>query len=312
MPGKIREKIPVALAHISSYEGGELNRGVATLLDAVLTAREVKARRVLVKPNLVTPRDPLAVTDPRFVRAVCVWLLEQGAHVQVGDSPAFGSARKVAERTGLDSALEGLDVEFVELDRPVSVRLPSGISIGVSQKALATDLILNCPKLKAHSQVGITGAVKNFFGCVTGFRKAFAHCRYGDVASMFESLIVELPGILPRSASIVDGITAMDTTGPSKGRPCSLGFAGASKSPFALDTVLCSMLGAPVSMLPIQREAVKRGIHGTSLDHVEFLLEKPENFDFSHFVMPSRLQPLTFNPLRMVKGRLVSLCMRLF
>ncbi len=307
----MHNKISVALLHIPTYEAHELDSGIATLLDAVIPAMS-RACRVLVKPNFVTPRDPLAVTDPRFVRAICLWLLEKGAVVQVGDSPAFGSAFKVARRTGLVRALHGLDVELVELDRPRTVHLPCGINIGVSKKALEADLIVSCPRLKAHSQVGITGAVKNFFGCVTGFRKALAHCRYGDIHRRFESLIVELPHALPRSVSIIDSVTAMDTTGPSKGRPCSLGFAGASISPFALDTAIYSMLNAQVSLLPVHQEAIRHGIHGTELGHIEFPLESPESFDCHAFVMPNQLQPLSFNPVRIVKGRLKSLCTRLF
>jgi len=307
----MRKKIPVALVHIPSYKADDLESGVAALFDAIKPA-VYEGCRVLVKPNLVTPRDPLAVTDPRFVKAVCLWFIARGAVVQVGDSPAFGSAMKVAQRTGLANVLRGIDVKLIELDRPRTVRLACGISTGVSKKALDADLIVNCPRLKAHSQVGVTGAVKNFFGCVTGFRKAFAHCRYGDIGNRFESMIVELADVLPRSVSIIDCITAMDTTGPSGGRACSLGFAGASLSPFALDTALYSMLKAPLSMLPIQNEVVRRGIWGSDIKHAEFSLEPPENFDCSTFTMPVKLQPLSFNPVRMVKGRLKSLCMRLF
>lgn len=47
----------------------------------------------------------------------------------MGDSPAFGTAKRVAIANGLTEAL-----------------------IGISQKALEKDLIINVAKLKAHSQ----------------------------------------------------------------------------------------------------------------------------------------------------------------
>ncbi len=304
-------KIPVALTRVRSYCGNALDHAIACLLTSIDTSVN-KSMRVLVKPNLVSHRDPLGITNPQFIRAVCRWFLEQGASVQVGDSPAFGSALGVAERTGMVRALKGLDIQFVELASPRRVQLPCGISIGISQKALDAELVVNCPKLKAHSQVGITAAVKNFFGCVPGFRKAFAHYLYGDVGNRFESLILEIHQILPPSITILDGIVAMDTTGPTKGRECRLELAGASPSPVALDTVIYSMMNAPTSMLPIHNEACRRNMAGCTMRDITFPLKTPDSFDISHFSMPSKLQPVTFNPIRLLKGRLLSVWMRYF
>lgn len=303
--------IPVALVHIPSYERKMVIEGVCSLLEG-LEFHVPRSSHVLVKPNLITPLDPLAVTTPEFVRAVCTWFIDQGAHVSVGDSPAFGSAFNAAQRTGLFKALKGLDLQFVELDEPRKVLLPSGIMAGISAKALETDFIINCPRLKAHIQMGVTAAVKNLFGCVSGFRKAFAHYRYGDVSNKFESLILDLIHVLPSGISIVDGIVAMDTTGPSGGNRCGLGFAGASTSPVAMDTVIYSMLEVSPAILPLHREAVRRGIRGSSRKHIKFLLDPPGTFDFSEFRAPLMLHPVTFNPLRLLKGRLESLFMRLY
>lgn len=302
--------IPVALANIPSYEKKMVETGVFRLLQE-LEFHIPRSSRILVKPNLVTPRDPLAVTDPEFVRAVCVWCIDHGARVSVGDSPAFGSALKVARRTGLIKALEGLNLKFVELDEPCNIMLPSGLVAGISTKALEADFIVNCPRLKAHVQLGITAAVKNLFGCISGFRKAVAHWKYGDVSNKFEGLILDLIHVLPPGISIVDGIVAMDTTGPSGGNRCMLGFAGASPSPVAMDTAIYSMLGISQTMLPLHREAVRRNIPGCSVEQISFLPDLPDSFDFSKFRMPPTLRPVTFHPLRLLKGRLASLFMRL-
>ncbi|MFO7817096.1 MAG: DUF362 domain-containing protein, partial [Desulfovibrionales bacterium] len=49
-------------------------------------------QRVLVKPNLVAGKNRgLGCTDPRFVYEACRCLIDLGAKVSVGDSPAFGS-----------------------------------------------------------------------------------------------------------------------------------------------------------------------------------------------------------------------------
>ncbi len=303
--------IPVALFRCNSYKALFTDQVFKTLFEAA-GPDSLKNVHVLVKPNLVTPRDPLAASEPDFIGAVCSFLVEMGARVRVGDSPAFGSARRVAIKSGLLDALKGLDVEFSELDKPKKIKLPSGISVGISQKALDADLIINCPRFKAHAQAGITAGVKNFFGCVTGFRKAFAHCKYGDVGTLFETILTEIPAVLPPSFSIVDAITAMDTTGPSGGCPCNLGIIAASASPFAVDTVFYNMLNIPSDLLPVHREALRRELRGTNLNDISFPLERPQDFNLEKFRLPERLQPFTFHPVRLVKGRLKSLYMRFF
>jgi uncharacterized protein (DUF362 family) len=70
----------------------------------------------------------------------------------VGDSPAFGTAKRVATANGLAEALNGLPIEMMNLSRPTKIRLASGISVDISQKALGKDLIINVAKLKAYSQ----------------------------------------------------------------------------------------------------------------------------------------------------------------
>jgi uncharacterized protein (DUF362 family) len=110
------------------------------MLLETIQCRPPRGTRILVKPNLLTPKKALATTHPLVVQAVCEYLLDYGARVSVGDSPAFGTAKKVANANGLAEALNGLPIEIINLSRPTKIRLASGISIGISQKALDTAL----------------------------------------------------------------------------------------------------------------------------------------------------------------------------
>ncbi len=304
------KRIPAAIKRIPSYDFKLLLQSI----DEIFTALQFEVRagaRVLVKPNLVTPRDALAVTSPVFVKALCAWLLDQGARVLVGDSPAFGSARRVAQKSGLMGAIQGLPVTLAELDSPVSVKLASGLRAGISRHALGADLIVNCPRLKAHCQAGITAGVKNLFGCVSGFRKAFAHCLHGDVDNRFESLVVDLLDVLPSGVTVVDAIESMHVTGPSGGLPCHTGFVCASPDPVAADTVIYRLLGADSELLPLYREIVARRLPGSSMEDIELLMDGIDTVDCTGFRLPDRLKPFTFNPARLLKGRFKSLLMRL-
>jgi len=302
-------KIPVALLRVKSYDIKLLAPSVKKLLDTVGIG-PAYGTNVLVKPNLLTPKDHLSTTHPLIVRAVCEYLIDHGARVRVGDSPAFGTARKVAEKNGLLNALKGLNVPVINLGRPRKVELPSGISLGISRDVIESDLILNLPKLKAHCQMGMTLSVKNMFGSVVGFRKAMAHVKWGDVSNKFQSMILEILEIVPETISLLDGIVAMHRTGPSGALPYELGLMGASKDGVALDTAIYSLLALNSEEIPLWKEAQERRMPGAFLANLAFPLLKPDDFNSSHFETPLTLKPVTFHPLRMLKGRIKSVIVR--
>lgn len=302
--------IPVLLARMGSYDDPALSRVVAELL-AGAALKPARGSRVLVKPNLVAARTAhLSTTHPAVVRAACLYLLDHGVRVTVADSPAFGSARSVARKSGLLAALEGLPVSIQGLSRPAKLKLSFGASIGVSRDALEAGAILSLPKVKAHNQMRLTCAVKNLFGCVVGGRKAWAHCRFGDRANHFEAMLLEVAASLPPAWALVDGIVAMSGRGPTGGTPCALGLLGASADPHGLDTAVYAVLGAAPEEVPLWQEARRRGLPGAFLENLSFPLLRPGEIDSTGFVIPPALDPVTFDPFRLIKGRVKSVCQR--
>ncbi|MFP4070686.1 MAG: DUF362 domain-containing protein [Desulfovibrionales bacterium] len=295
---------PVRLYGQKQYERKALLSVLETVLAPVLPD-PAQTGTVLVKPNLVSGRNAaLSCTHPLVVEAVCLLLREMGFSVRVGDSPAFGSAAQVAARCGLDRVLAPLDVPLVNLDNPVPVRLPSGLTISLSRQALETDCIVNIPRLKAHGQMRLSAAIKNLFGCVCGARKAMAHLRHGDKNSCFQALLVEIMLALPPAPSLVDGIVAMHTTGPIKGKALPLGLLGAARDPVPLDTALGTILGLAPLQVPLWEECCNRSLPGSRIEECTFPLSLPRDFDASGFITPSVLDPQRFSLPRIIKGML--------
>ena len=296
--------IPVALAHCPDYESPSLPGAVSSLLENI-ACQPWPGARVLVKPNLLAPKPPdfLPCTHPRVVRAACLYLLECGARVSVGDSPSFSSGIKVARKIGLQRALADLPVALINLDQPKMVRLsfPGGI-VGISRKALEQDFILNLPKLKTHRMVRVTGAVKNFFGCVSSVRKALLHFLYGGRGNRFEKMILELTRHLPPAISLMDAIVAMQGGGPVDGEPYALGLLAASPSAVALDTAVFTLLGLKPGDVPIWQEACNQGLAGAKPDEIVYPLEPLHAFDATGFRVPAILRSLNFHPLRLTKS----------
>ncbi len=312
MPATI--PIPVALTRCRSYRAEELKAALALVIQAGgLVVRPGSV--VLLKPNLVSAGSGpahLACTSPAVVAAVAEWCLDQGARVQVGDSPAFGSGRSVMQACGMLEALAGLPVEVVDFDRQRRVDLPCGLKAQVAAAALECDLLLNLPRVKAHTQLYVSLAVKNYFGTVTGWRKALHHARHGDLANRFEALLADLPGLFPGSFSLVDGIVAMQRTGPMKGEAFPLGLLAGGFDPVALDTAILAIIGADPLRSQLWAECQCRGLPGTDPARLSFPLARPDELRVANFLLPEVLSPVTFHPGRILVGGCRRLAARIF
>lgn len=300
------KKIPVSLFRILEYESTMLDAATALVLEES-GFKISPSDKVLLKPNMVTSRNPLACTHPNIIISLCRYLLDCGAKVVVADSPSYGSAKQVASSIGLLSGLNKIGVAIKTLGHPVPLKLSFGNEIGISRDALETDIILNVPRLKAHCQFRITGAVKNMFGCVVGFRKAFAHARFGENPGQMEQMIIEVMNAMPLGFNVMDAIYAMHETGPINGKPFELNLLAASKSPWAIDTAMYMMLGLNPQKLLLWQEGIKRKISGCDPSEIFYPIEPPDNFDTKEFIIPDELSPMEFEFFRVVKGRIKNL-----
>ncbi|MBN2498020.1 MAG: DUF362 domain-containing protein [Deltaproteobacteria bacterium] len=239
----------IALRACADYEPQRLAGCLEALLgDLGWIADRVRGRRVLLKPNFLVARKPERAvnTHPQLIRAMAAHVLEAGARqVLVADSPAVGSARRVARRLGLIELLAPLGVEVVELDEEVEVELPGARfpRLRLARRIVEAELVINLAKLKTHGLCGLTAAVKNCFGAVVGLGKARWHMRCGHDPRAFGELIVEVCRAVSPALSVVDAVVAMDGNGPGSGRPRALGLLAASTNPFALDRVLACVCG---------------------------------------------------------------------
>ena len=291
----------VALLHCKQYRQQEITEAVAQFCGA-LQFNVTAGTRVLLKPNLLSGRssEHLACTHPEFVAAVALWFVDQGAQVLMGDSPAFGTAQGVMRNTGIEKALGKLPVKLINFDRSTPITLSGGVKVKVARAALECDMLINIPRVKAHSQFYVTLAVKNYFGTVVGFQKPVWHLRYGVQEDRFASHLLDLLEVLPAGMTIIDGIVAMHGTGPLSGEPLSLGLIGGALNPVALDSALLRILRLDFEKSVLWQECAKRGLVGADPNRLDFPLLKPADFTASGFRAPAFLKPVSFNPLRMV------------
>jgi uncharacterized protein (DUF362 family) len=242
----------------STYRYEDLKNRFFEIMDALDGGRLIEpGRPVLIKPNLLSSAKPeqAVLTHPLIVRAAAEFVLQKGGRPRIGDSPAVGSFKRVIRESGIAAALADLDVEFCEFTRSVKADVgePFGV-IDLAAEALEAPLIINLPKLKTHSQMGLTLGVKNLFGCVVGLRKAQWHLRAGIDRDLFARLLVQIHQRIRPAFTMIDGILAMEGDGPGRrGIPRELGLLLGSRDAFAADHTVCQILGQNPEKLPILR-----------------------------------------------------------
>jgi uncharacterized protein (DUF362 family)/Pyruvate/2-oxoacid:ferredoxin oxidoreductase delta subunit len=252
-----------------------------------------KGAGVLIKPNLLIPAKPhqAVTTHPLVVRAAAEYALDQGARVQISDSPGSGTFKKLLKEGGYQEALNGLDVIIKPFDSTLKKDIgePFG-RIDLAKDVLEADVVINLPKLKTHSQMLLTLGVKNLFGCVVGLQKPEWHLRAGVDRDMFARLLVSIYKTIHPHLTLIDGILAMEGHGPGKsGTPRRLGVLAASRNAPALDLAVCQMLGVNPAGFPTHKAAKDIGLIG---DRVGIAGDYNR---VDHFNLPE-LGSLTFGP----------------
>jgi len=228
--------------------------------------------RVLVKPNMLEGLLPekAATTHPEVVRAVIRAVQNAGATPLVGDSPGLGSTLKVAEKCGILAVCREEGAELIPFDEAVEVPYPQGRIMKKFMLANAyqsADKVISLAKMKTHSFMGVTGAVKNLFGFFVGTDKAQFHLRMKKMSD-FATMLVDLYGLIKPSLSIVDGITGMEGAGPRNGAPIQSKLLLAGHCGFAVDLAMAEMMGFQAEKLPVATAALAAGL-SPSLSDIE-------------------------------------------
>ncbi|RMG01832.1 MAG: DUF362 domain-containing protein, partial [Nitrospirae bacterium] len=278
---------------IQSYNDPALGEFVTHALDTLIKETSLENKKVLIKPNLLAPSRPdqAVCTHPEVVYQVARYFVENGAVVQISDSPAVGNFEKIVQSTGLKKHLAPLGVEIKPFRKSIlaDIGAPFG-KIEIAEDALTSDLLVNLPKLKTHSQMLLTLAVKNLFGCIVGMRKPEWHLRAGIDRERFAELLYLIAKKLSPQINLLDGILGMHGDGPGKsGTPVRTAIVVASPDPLLVDIAVCKYLGVSPHSLPTVKAAMVSE-RGLTVEDVEFV----ERFE-REFNLPN-LGPVVFGP----------------
>ena len=298
----------VVLARCESYDLDAVLESVRVCLAPFggIQALVTPGEHILLKPNLVTsvvPEVP-ACTHTAVVVAMGRLVQEAGGHPFIGDSPAFGTARTVARRIGLQETANryGIPVRNLGRSRTMVVQLGGReYRLPVSADAIEVDGIINLPKFKAHRQATLTFGVKNLYGCVPGKRKACRHFASGGDRDWFSHMLVANAFLLSPRLTLVDAITAMEGQGPVRGTPRSLHCLVAGVDTVAVDTICCRLIGFPPLSLCTQKAARNLGMGVWDPSSIEVCGEPVESLIVPDFRLAQEI-PIFFSLPQLAKS----------
>ncbi|MEG0753281.1 MAG: DUF362 domain-containing protein [Angelakisella sp.] len=254
----------VSAKSIKSYDADLLRSVVAEQFETLeLTELLTPGRRVVIKPNLLTGRDPSVAitTHPAVIQAVVDWLREHGiTDITLADSPGGvytpQRMKSVYHACGMDKLTgivlhEGIGWQTRFRQENVTCK-----SFNLIDPIANADVIINMAKLKTHGMTTFTAGIKNLFGCIPGLQKPEMHYRYPQTPD-FSGMLVDLSRVVAPVLTVIDAIDAMEGEGPSGGTVRHMGYLFASRDLYAQDWFACSVIGIDpqtVDMLRIARE----------------------------------------------------------
>lgn len=304
----------VSLIRADRYEVDELQASLEKLLEPLggIEAFVKPGDRVLLKPNLLTGSRPgkECVTRKEIVYCVAKLVKAAGGKPFLGDGPAFGSARGVAEANGYLPLIEELQLPIIDFHGQRYETVSSEFNhLLLSKEAMEADVVINLPKVKSHVQLTLTLGVKNLFGCVPGKMKAWWHMEAGKDSARFGEMLAETARAINPDLTILDGIIGHEGNGPSGGEPRFLGILGASANVFALDRSLVEILNIDPQLVPTVAASQRLGICPELAD-IDFPHQHPTNLQISGWKLPDTLVPIDFGMPRVIRSTFKHLYIR--
>lgn len=308
----------VSVTRIERYDADLLRQAVELHFDRLDVASLINPEtRVLIKPNLLTGRDPQAAitTNPAVLQAIVDWLKGRGVRsITLADSP--GGIFTAPRMKSIYNTCKMSSVKGVELNLDVGWQTrfrETGVvckSFNLINPVCEADLIINVAKLKTHGMTVMSGGIKNLFGTIPGLQKPELHYLYPEKTA-FSGMLVDLSLTVAPALTVIDAIEAMEGEGPSGGTVRDMGVLFASRDIYSQDWVAAKAMGLDPMRVEMIRIARERGLFDPDSITVEG--ELPENT--APFELPKSASLLFSDhlpgPAKYFKGPLVAAAKRL-
>lgn len=289
----------VSIQECKSYEEKEVLRAVEKAIEDI--GFEIKeGSTVLLKPNVLMGAKPekAITTNPAVIGAVCNILNRKKCKILIGESCGFvkeGGVLGAFEECGIAAVARKHNAALVSFGHEKIIKVENEKAVFAKTMFLPkvffdVDLIINLPKMKTHTLMLMTGAVKNLFGCIPGGRKQEYHAE-ARTKEKFANLLLDIWLNVKPQLSIMDGIEGMDGNGPSNGNVVHPNLILASDNAIALDIVAERIIGFEGEVLTSKQALERKLIESDSIkvigEEPRFKFRKPSSI---RIMIPDFLQ----------------------
>lgn len=287
----------VAVVRCRDYEYINVDKAIRRCIELLDKDIIPGNKKVLLKPNLLSSRkgpDVPANTHSVIVEALAGILKDEyNCSVFIGDSSggmSYGQTQRAFEVSGLNDISKRLGVKLVNFETTGILNLRNEKNkikkqFPVTKFFKEIDYIISVPKLKTHSLVGYTGAVKNMMGMVPGSGKRDMHLA-GPKPWQMEQCIVDLYALVKPHLAVMDAVISMEGDGPAAGEPRCTGLILASSDAVALDTVALEITGFDSGEMFFIKEAARRGLGAGDINAIDVVGEELEDIIIKDFKKP--------------------------
>lgn len=204
-------------------------------------------RRIVVKPNFVSVRQPLSATHVDAMRAVLDFLRARGVRdVTLAEGPAVGTLREGLRVFGYEDLVREHGLRLVDLndDEGVEVEVYDRdfhpLRLPVARTTIESDYRISVGPPKTHDLVIVTLSLKNWaVGSLTAGNKSRCHQGYvGTHLNLYKLAYHVAPHL-----AVLDGFQAMEGNGPTSGDPVDWRIALASTDFVAADSLCAHLMG---------------------------------------------------------------------
>ena len=253
----------VFIARMRDYRGPLSDLLFQGLREIGVGEKEIRGKRILLKPNLVEPHTGRAHinTHPMVVLALYEVLRRLGASsVFMGEGA--GHQRdffRTLEESGYADILVAEKVPFVDLNvSRVGVLQNKGgrtklRAFLVPRDVIEADMVVSVAKMKTHHWAGVTLSMKNMFGIMPGafygWPKNVLH--YAGI----HGSILDINATIRPHLAVVDGIVGMEGDGPIMGTAKEAGVLVIGRNFPAVDATSARIMGIDPEKIPYLKEA---------------------------------------------------------
>jgi len=202
-------------------------------------------KRIVVKPNLVSPSNQLCATHVDAVRATLDFLRRlTSSNILIAEGSAYNT-KSCYKNYGYTTLTKEYGVELIDLNEDDSVETKvydrdfNEITIHLAKTIVEADYRVSLAIPKTHDCLIVTLSLKNMVVGSAQQDKSLLHQGYPAMNLNMYQVVKKIPP----SLAVIDGWVGMEGNGPVSGTPVEMGLALASTDFVAADTVATYLMG---------------------------------------------------------------------